>query len=174
MFGFLKRFFSPRPDQQAGQGESPPAPTAPGTLLHYDPELIERLTGDHRGLLDIYGRISNAHDNSEYGQVRELLAEFDHRLREHLLQENTRLYVYLQHNLPRGTEEWRTMHDFQHEMKDIGKAVTAFLDRYAIGEWDTALVESFSSELAGIGQVLQKRIEAEEERLYPQYAAPDT
>ncbi len=168
MFGFIKRLLSRRTTQSTTTAPAADAPTAPGTTLHHDPALIDRLTEDHVVLLRLFGDIAAAQSARNQARIRDLLHEFDHQLREHLLLENTRLYIYLQHKLERGSEEWRTMHDFQHEMRDIGKAVTAFLDRYDVTYWDDELMQRFGTELGGM---LQARIEAEEARLYPRYTA---
>jgi DNA polymerase/3'-5' exonuclease PolX len=87
-----------------------------------------------------------------------------------LLKENVRFYVYLQHSLEGDAENAAIMHEFRREMQHIGKAVADFLHKYTTeGEWDGMMWQSFQQEVGGIGKVLVKRIQTEENVLYPLY-----
>lgn len=143
---------------------------APGTQLHYDPNLVPNLVADHQVLQGIFGEIVAASNQKNTALVKEKLGDFGDMLRGHLLKENIRFYVYLQHSLESDPDNAAIMHDFRKEMQHIGKAVADFLHKYtADGNWSEAMWQDFQQEVGGIGKVLVKRIQTEENVLYPLY-----
>lgn len=145
------------------------ARTAPGTRIHFNPELIPRLTADHQRLLQGFTSIREAALGGDLATAALRLETFRNDLQGHLLTENIRFYVYLEHALAEDPENHALMRGFRHEMDDIGKAVVAFLGRYRTLAEDPGLAEGFASDLDGIGAVLVERIRREEETLYPLY-----
>lgn len=146
---------------------------ASGTQLHYDPNLVPSLVSDHHAMLGIFGEIVASMEQKNMLRTKEKLGEFGDALRGHLLKENVRFYVYLQHSLEGDTENAAIMHEFRKEMQHIGKAVADFLHKYtADGEWNERMWQSFQQEVGGIGKVLTKRIQTEENVLYPLYLPP--
>ena len=146
---------------------------APGTQLHYDPNLVSHLLADHRMLLGIFGDIAAAMKQKDMDLTKEKLGKFGDELNGHLLKENIRFYVYLQHSLKNDPENAAIMLGFRKEMQHIGKAVVDFLHKYtAEGDWNEAMWQSFQQEVGGIGKVLTKRIQMEENTLYPLYLPP--
>lgn len=91
-------------------------------------------------------------------------------IQSHLLIENVRLYIYLEHQLADDETSHRLIHDFRHEMDGIGKAVVGFLAKYKDLNVDSNLVASFGRDLEAVGKVLVDRIQREESTLYPLYA----
>ncbi len=143
---------------------------APGTHLHYDPNLVSHLLADHQMLLGIFGDIAAAMKRKDMGLVKEKLGKFGDELNGHLLKENIRFYIYLQHNLKNDPENAAIMLGFRKEMQQIGKSVVDFLQKYtAEGDWNEAMWQNFQQEVGGIGKVLTKRIQMEENTLYPLY-----
>jgi hemerythrin-like domain-containing protein len=172
MFDFLKRSKAddhPVPAATANEQRQ----AAPGTQVYYHDDLIQQLTQEHRELVKLYGNIGTAYEKGEIGKVRRQLEEFGDMLRGHLLSENIKLYVYLKHVLEQDEENTAIMQQFRTEMQHIGKAVTAFLQKYTERDWDDALRSSFGNEFAEVGKVLTRRIETEEQTLYPLYMPPD-
>ena len=174
MFEFLWK----RKNTSSQDGNQPPAEpakeaeqaVAPGTRLHYDPELVTGLVADHKVLLGVFGEIVTAMNQKDVVLVKEKLGNFGDLLRGHLLKENVRFYVYLQHSLESDPDNAAIMHDFRKEMQHIGKAVADFLHKYtADGDWSEAMWLDFQQEVGGIGKVLVKRIQTEENVLYPLY-----
>lgn len=178
MFEFLwKRKAAPAPSEEPKQAEPPQLEpqqgVAPGTQLHYDPNLVPGLVAEHQILLGIFGEIGAAMDQKNMALVKQKLGEFGDALRGHLLKENIRFYVYLQHSLEGEPDNAAIMRDFRKEMQHIGKAVADFLHKYTAEEdgwiWDETMWQSFQQEVGGIGKVLVKRIQTEENILYPLY-----
>lgn len=144
-----------------------------GTQLRYDPDLISNFLDDHQMLLGIFGDIVAAMKLKNTRVVKEKLDKFGDELSAHILKENIRFYIYLQHSLSDDQENAAVMLEFRKEMQQIGKAVMDFLSRYTTGSrWDDAVWQSFEQEIGSIGQVLTQRIQREENNLYPLYMPP--
>ena len=148
------------------------APTAPGTAIRHDPGLIAALKEDHKLLLEIFGSIQAAAAAGDLHAVQKRLGQFRIVLQDHLLKENVRLYVYLEHLLRGDATSHELIHGFRHEMDAIGRAVVGFLDRYKSIAAEPRLAAKFVDDLAGIGEALAGRIRREEATLYPMYAPP--
>ncbi|MDD5388019.1 MAG: hemerythrin domain-containing protein [Gallionellaceae bacterium] len=169
MFEFFKRWFQSGPaSNEAAAAESVPTATAPGTHIRYDPLLVKHLIEDHRRLEGLFGGIVAASQARDVDLMTRNLGLFGNAIRDHLLTENVRFYVYLQHT--GGEEQAAVVHGFQHEMRGIGKVLTAFLFRHSEREtWDDLAWSDFTRELDEIAQVLTRRIATEESSLYPLY-----
>ncbi len=145
---------------------------APGTKIHHDPRLIEALKEDHRLLLEIFAAIDGARQQGDLMVVQTRLNQFRIVLQDHLLKENVRLYVFLEHQLVNDPTSHQLMHGFRHEMDDIGRAVVGFLTRYKEIGLHPELAAAFATDLDAIGEALVARIQREEDTLYPMYALP--
>ena len=173
MFGFFKR--APKEPPVIPVTEMYPAPpagrTAPGTKIRHDPELIGQLKRDHRDLLNLYMEIKHIFETGAYHRIGDRLHRFREAVQEHFMKEKIRLYIYLEHSLPRDGEEFARVHAFRGELEGIGKAVLQFLRKYENIAQERELIDSFEQEFGAIGDVLTKRITAEESQLYPLYPA---
>lgn len=147
--------------------------SAPGTRIHHDPALIAAFKSDHRLLLDIFTAIGAAAKAGDLAEVQKRLGHFRTVLMDHLLKENVRLYVYLEHLLKNDPTSHQLMHEFRHEMDAIGQVVVGFLGKYKAIASQPELAASFGTDLAAIGEALVARIRREEDTLYPMYAPPD-
>lgn len=167
MFEFL---FGRKKQTATAQDSQPAAHSAaPGTHIAYSPELIDELKDDHHQLLQIFGAIGAAHAAGDLAETAVLLERFRSALAEHLLKENVRFYIYLEHALQKDASSHALVHQFRREMDGIGKAVLAFLDRYRNIAADPVLTGSFAADLAAVGKVLGQRIRSEEQTLYSLY-----
>ncbi len=163
------------PSSAAGNvavAQSAPVVSAPGTQIHHDPHLIEALKQDHRLLLEIFAAIDNARQHGDLIAVQTRLNQFRIVIQDHLLKENVRLYVFLEHLLVDDPASHELMHGFRHEMDGIGRAVVGFLTRYKEIGLHPELAAAFATDLAAIGEALAARIHREEQTLYPMYAPP--
>lgn len=147
-----------------------PEKAAPGTAIRFHPELVAELKHDHQVLLTLFASIQSAFKEGRLQAVVEHLEAFRTSIQSHLLKENVRLYIYLEHQLAGDETSHQLIHDFRHEMDGIGKAVVAFLAKYKDLSVDGNLVASFGRDLEAVGKVLVDRIQREEETLYPLYA----
>lgn len=175
MFDFLFRrgkSVEPSPAAMAPPPSAPATPdkAAPGTAIRYHPELVAELKHDHQILLTLFASIQAAFKEGRLQAVVEHLDAFRTSIQSHLLKENVRLYIYLEHQLAGDETSHQLIHDFRHEMDGIGKAVVAFLAKYKDLSVDGNLVASFGRDLEAVGKVLVDRIQREEGTLYPLYA----
>lgn len=161
---------APTPVPQA----QPTTPTfsAPGTHIGHDPALIPALKEDHRKLLTLFQGIIATSAGGDLANAQKLLAQFQTQLMDHLLKENVRLYVYLEHVLTNDPVSHEMMHGFRHEMDGIGRVVVAFLQKYRNIAAHPELAGALQQDLRGIGEALVGRIKREEDLLYPMYTSP--
>lgn len=142
---------------------------APGTHIRHHPELIQKFKKDHQVLLQLFMATKHAADAGDAVTAAERLQDFRSALQDHLLSENVRLYVYLEHALVHDAISHGLVHEFRREMDEIGKVVVGFIGQYQQLAQHPDMVKRFAEDLDGIGKVLVKRIQREEETLYPLY-----
>lgn len=152
----------------AGQRER-----APGTEITFDPRLIERFKGHHRTLLKLFEDIDNAAGQYDFNKLADLLGRFKRVLQEHLLEENLKLYTYMQACMRNDPDNAEIMRDMKAEMGRIGRDVNRFIGTWTHQVIDASNIQDFQRELKGIGEVLADRIEREEHTLYPLYMRPE-
>jgi len=143
---------------------------APGTNIYFHPELIDQLKGDHKELVELYMEIKSLFEAESYKTVSEKLGDFRAALQGHLLTENVRLYIYLDHMFQGDETNSELIRGFRKDMGDIAKAVMSFLKKYEEIGVNNDLASQFDEDFATIGKVLTKRIENEETVLYPLYS----
>ena len=135
---------------------------APGTQIAYDPDLVQRLKADHKQLLELFGKISAAFAQNNLPLTAQFLDDFRSRIQAHLLTENIRFYIYLEHSLTSDMASSALVHEFRQEMDGIGQAMLEFLNKYK----EIATRPDFA---IPFGKVLVDRIKREEDTLYPLY-----
>lgn len=170
MFNLFKKK-NKEPQQQRTEDKQTLHKAAPGTEIRYNPNLIEKLEGDHQELLGLYGEIKAAFDSNNYSLVTEKLKALKRGFMDHILVENVSLYVYMKSSFQGDEANIELVQGFRSEMDEIGKVVRAFLLKYETIGVDEDLAHSFGEDLAGIGEALVARIEREEGTLYPLYQA---
>ena len=143
MFSFLQKFF--------GTKES---------------KLIKILENDHKELLKIYNEIVKKSREMKYNEVQKLLREFLVAYKNHILLEDTKLYIGLQEKYQDHFRVVKMIDEMQKEMNGITRTVTIFVRKYE-NDLNYSNLEEFSNDLSKIGQALGRRITTEEERLYP-------
>jgi hypothetical protein len=166
MFGFFKKKEEQHPAPAAA-----PAPASQGGI-QFHPELIKELVSDHHRLLHLHGGIRECFDRRDLAMVSGKLKEFGVLLRNHLLTENMRLYIYLQQRMAGDEVNTTLVRSFRKEMDGIAKTALEFLDKYnELEKMPEAHLTSFAAEFDQIGSVVHARMRREEDTLYPLYAA---
>jgi len=169
MFSFFRQLF--RSDRQ-GRETSPTETVqhyAHGTSIHYDPQLVPRLVQDHRRLAELFERLKQDCERRDARTLQADLTRFSDVLRDHLLTEDVRFYVYLQHELAYA----QVVRRFQREIRVIGRDLTRFLIEYGQRrQGDAASWQGLDQNLQKIGPILAARIAIEERDLYPLYQPP--
>jgi hypothetical protein len=142
---------------------------APGTRIAYSNRLIADLETEHRKLLALFTDINSAYMAGDVVRTVANLRKFKGDIQAHLLTEQVRLYVYLQHALASDELSYTLMQGMHREMDVIGKSVLIFLDKYGAQNGKPELAAGFASDLGRLGVVLIERIKREETTLYPLY-----
>jgi len=143
-----------------------------GTEFRYYPNLIKHLKKENQSIIALYQDIDKARMKGNHEKIGRLLSHFGSELRGHLIHEHIKLYIYLKFALKEQPENLATLQKFRSEMMQIGKNITEFLSKYENCSWNNELLNSFDNEFERMGQVLIKRIQTEEEMLYPLYLPP--
>lgn len=141
------------------------------TGIQYYPKLIEELVQDHHQLDLLTQRMKQHFNAGAFSQVTQMLNEYGVLLRNHLLKENMRLYIYLQQRVADDEVNTRLVRSFRKEMDGMAKTALNFLEKYkAIEQLPANQQAEFIIELEGIGAVVQERMHREENLLYPLYS----
>ncbi len=142
---------------------------APGTKIPYDQTLVKRLKGDHQELLNLFMETMRLIDKREYNKIWETNDKFLGLFNAHILLEYTKLYVFLEYTFKDEQDYYTVISEFRREMNQIGRAVREFYKRWQTAGLHAENIEAFKEELGKIGEVLVKRVETEENRLYEIY-----
>lgn len=147
---------------------------APGTTIGYYPELIGKLTEEHRTLMILLRAMRQACERKNVASLSQHISTFSSILNGHLLVENVRLYIYLQRNLRSDLANREKIAKFRRDMTGIVKAVTDFVtDQSTVVEWAESHFEWAIGEINALEATLIARTSAEEEALYPMYKPVD-
>ncbi|MGO1500463.1 MAG: hemerythrin domain-containing protein [Marinobacter sp.] len=170
-----RKLFKKKASQDIRDTEVRAESYAPGTGISYDPQLIERFEGHHALLLKTYERIhTTANEDRNYSEIQTTMGRFRRVLKEHLLEENIHLYIYLNKCLAHDSSSSQLVLAMKNEMSRIGRKVIAFLNHYENTGVDESNIDVFVSQLEEMGAALTDRIEREERSLYTLYLPPDS
>lgn len=167
--GFFDSLFSFGRHKNAGAPQAEPAQESSG--IRYDANLIPNLKQDHQQLFSLFTQICDETEEGNFELVKTRLRALKHTLQSHLVVENVKFYVYLQQHLADDQEASSLIADLRKEMDGIARAAVQFVNRYEASHFTPELAATFRQELAAIGEVLVKRIDTEESRLYTLYMA---
>lgn len=153
-----------------GAARSRPAPLPAGRCPSFDPTLVPSLQADHRALLELIKRAAAAAATDNTQAAIRALHKFHTLLSEHLLTENTRLYLYIRASAPgRAPDAAQMSRGFQVEMNQIARGISHFVERYTERE-HMILGPAFMVDLDSVRQTLRARFAREESTLFPLYA----
>lgn len=139
--------------------------------IAYDPGLIEQLKSDHADLVKVFTEISGAVNSRQYHEIPRLLGRFKVALQAHIMMENVKFYVYLQHKVSTDMETSAYVADLRKEMDGIARAVVKFANTHSSGALTDETAGTFAQQLNEIGEILLQRVQLEESRLYTLYTA---
>ncbi len=136
----------------------------------FDPVLIPSLVSDHVALLTLIRRAATAAALDDAASARRALRKFHSLLQDHLLVENTRLYLYIR-SAPhaRASGQAQLSREYQVEMNQIARTVDLFVEKYFAHD-RAVLGPAFMVDQDSIRQTLAARFAREESTLYPLYA----
>ena len=144
-------------------------PAVSDNPIRFRPELVEKLINEHREIVVIYREMKDLFDTKDYGRIGTKVNEFKRKLQGHVIVENVQFYTYLENKLRDDPTNLEFIRDVRKEMNGIAHAVVQFARKYEKVGFSDQVIEEFSKELAGIGDVLTQRVEMEESQLYSLY-----
>ncbi len=147
----------------------PVSPDANGAI-GYDAKLIETLHKHHAQLGTLFQRIGNSARQSDSHGLHELLATFKSSLNGHVLTENVRFYSYLEQTISDDADSAAIVREYRREMNDIAREVRQFVDQWRDADISSSETQNqFLAEYHRVGKLLERRLDSEEQQLYPLY-----
>ena len=139
---------------------------APNTRIAYKSTLVPTLEQEHKELMAIYWKALAAAQNHKTELTRKLLLKFKEQFVDHLLKENTSLYICLRKSAKKPSTK-QAVTSVKSEMDKIGRSIMRFLEE-SVKE-DAVYDVVFVDKLTQMGDALSQRIEKEEAYVYPNY-----
>jgi regulator of sigma D len=130
--------------------------------------IVSIMIEQHRGLQKELGSVADLLESEKPDSVEidKSLKQFAKDLAVHLELENNVFYVRLLEKMKAKNQDTAKTEQFIVEMKDIGKAVMAFLEKYKDAESIAEKMEELKPEVRGIVAALNLRVESEESGVY--------
>lgn len=130
--------------------------------------IISTLINQHRTLQKELEAVSNdlKETKPDPVEIDKLLKQFTVDLTEHLKLENEVFYPELLKEMKTKGQDISKTEQFIAEMKEIEKAVLAFLGKYKDADSIAQQLDQFRSELINITETLNLRVESEESGVY--------
>ena len=141
--------------------------------LPYDPGLVSTLCIEHRSLVMLLVKASNAAQRQRYEDIREILEQFKTDLRDHLKSEGAELLPYLAAHL-KGEDNKDLLKDMRSNTLHIERAVESLLTHYSNYPVNEKTVLRFEMELSGVIEEFSERLEREEASFYTLYLPRDS
>jgi regulator of sigma D len=135
----------------------------------HNPSLICQLKSDHKRLFNIYNELYNSFtSNSDHKIIEDKLNQLKIMLIIHINFEDALLYSYLKGRY-KDSSKISFIDNSNQEMGSISEVALNFIKECSNPELYHKHKERFQQELEIIGDILVKRVEFEEDRLYPLY-----
>ncbi len=161
-----------RPQLRKSPAPLPAAqPQAPGTRIGYDPLLIKRLAADHQKMLELFTQTQALLTTHDYDGVKRKLGDLRITLQDHLMTSSVKFYVYVSRNLATDLAKLAIINEYRREMLVNSRQIMDFLRTYSAARLDDSFADTFQIELLVIGSALVRRIEREQNTLFPLYRA---
>ncbi len=136
----------------------------------HNPSLIYQLKNDHKKLFNIYNELYNSFtSNRNHKEIEDILTQLKIMLVMHINFEDSLLYSYLHGRYRHSNDKIEFIDNASKEMQGISKVALKFIQDCSDPELYSKHKDKFKKELELIGDILVKRIEFEEDRLYPLY-----
>ncbi len=170
--GFLSRLlYGERGVVANGPALQAPAPVAAGRLggIAYDAGLVARLEEEHQELVEMFISIKTAAAEGHFHLLPEMLASLKLAFQAHIMLENVKFYVYVQHYFALDEDTLSFVSEVRKEMDGIARSVVKFVNTHTATVPTRETVSLFKVELDQIGVALLWRVQLEESRLYCLY-----
>jgi NAD+--asparagine ADP-ribosyltransferase len=126
--------------------------------------LISLLIKDHRKLFELYAELHKTLESENFEDIRLAMQHFINAYHQHILLEDTKLYVALEEKYKGKKTILDTIKVIEKDMNEITRSINFFERKYMSLTPDK--LNSCIEELNHIGEILSQRVELEENRLY--------
>lgn len=167
--GFLSRLLGGQEERNATVQVPALGPEWAARGVTYDAGLVNRLQADHQELVRILAAIKTATGEGRFHHVPDLLSAFKVSFQTHLMLENVKFYGYVQQHCAKDADTSTFLSEMRREMEGIARAVVRFVNTHTAARPTPESADAFNAELEHIGEVLLRRVEMEEDRLYSLY-----
>lgn len=168
MFSFLDRGKTRR--QKETDNDVPVV--APGTEITYKKLLISKYYDEHKNLQKLFTLSLTAYQQARDDEFLASLRELNVALRQHLLDEELNLYIYLRHCYSHDKNNLELITRFKKNSKKTGVAAFAYIKQFTEDGGAIFRDEESIAQLLQIGNMLETLMSAEEQHLYPIYKKP--
>ena len=127
-------------------------------------DLINLLIKDHQKLFELYTELHKSLESKNFEEIRLAIKHFVNAYHQHILLEDTKLYVALEEKYKGKKTILETIKVIEKDMNEITRSIKFFERKYISLTPDK--LNSCIEELNYIGEVLTRRVELEENRLY--------
>ena len=139
--------------------------------VSFESKLVPKLLNDHKKLVEkvqaIESELHKPRGEIDEKKIRNLLKSFRVELLGHFMEEDIKLYWYLEHRYGHNDTAIETIKSFKESIKGIQKEVMRFIDSYTVR--DLPIDNEFFITFREVVKALSDRIQAEENNLYPLY-----
>lgn len=137
--------------------------------MAYDPDLIAHLKEEHRELVTAFTAIKMAASECRFQELPVLLLALKQTFQTHIMQENVKLYVYVQRCCALDAVTSDFVFELRRDMNGIARTLVKFVNAHTatVPTFDT--IGMFKAELDLICSLLLRRVRLEENRLYTLY-----
>lgn len=142
------------------------------TGIAYHAELVTDYLAAHQELVQLFAAVGDAAKQEKFAGLSQALTEFKVGLEGHVLSENVRFYGYLEQQLKSSPDNYQLVKSFHSEMSGIARQVVQFVRKWKDTGVSAQTLTDFLQDYRQVGQVLTRRISAEEKDLYPLYQPP--
>ena len=165
---FLKRFFQFSTPAKSIDTEHIKIQT-PQQGISYSEHLIPTLQHEHQELVNLYGKINYFLNTHDFKEIDQILGTLKTEFSQHIMQENVSFYCYLEQQCSNDPQQMETIRNYRKEMNGISHAFLKFIKKWQNTVINTETLSEFRNEYDSIGSVLARRINSEEDHLYPMY-----
>lgn len=140
------------------------------TFPAYDPFLIDSLEQDHLDLMVLYKAMwSDGYYRQDFEGLAATIEQFKADFQSHILKENVKLFTYLEQTLAENPLLLKLVREFRHDINNVASTIIPFCKKYGITPFSLSMENEFEHDYAKVGELLSKRLESEEQEIYPLY-----
>ena len=136
------------------------------------PELIQQLTKEHSQLISSFADVIKLSENQRFDKAIEGLTAFRSALTEHLIKENSQLYLELNTEYRNDPIEFQLISGLRKDMTEFAKTFLVFIQTWRVQGINPGSLKRFLLQAKALNDVLIKRLQEEERDLFPLYYTP--